>query len=46
LHTNLGEDRLYGENIAIREASETQSSMADAEADFAEEQAEKADRGL
>jgi hypothetical protein len=42
----LGEDRLYGENIAIREASETQSSMADAEADFAEEQAEKADRGI
>jgi hypothetical protein len=42
----LGEDRLYGENIAIREASETQSSMADAEADFAEEQAEKAERGL
>lgn len=42
----LGEDRLFGENIAIKEQLATQNAMTDAEADFAEEQMEKAERGL
>lgn len=42
----LGEDELYGENVAIEEQQETQSIMQDAEADNMENLAVSAEQGL
>jgi hypothetical protein len=42
----LGEEKLYGENIAVQEQMETQAAMTDAQVDFEEEQMEKVERGL
>ena len=42
----LGEQKLYGENIAIEEQKETQRSMQNAEADMMEEQMIQAEGGL
>lgn len=42
----LGEQKLYGENIAIQEQQETQRSMQNAEADMMEEQMIQAEGGL
>ena len=46
LAQELGEEKLYGENVAIREQMETQSAMQDAEVDFEEDQMVKMERGL
>lgn len=46
LAQELGEDALYGENIAIKEQRETQESVADESVNFEEEQLAKAERGL
>lgn len=42
----LGEDALYGENIAVKEQMETQNALTDAQVDMEEEQMEKAEMGL
>lgn len=46
LSEELGEAKIYSENIAITEATETQSAGADAEASFEEEQMIKAEMGV
>lgn len=42
----LGEDSLFGENIAVTEQAATQTAMMDAEADVQENLEEKAEKGL
>ena len=42
----LGEDALFGENIAVKEQASTQEAMADAEADYQQNLEEKADLGI
>lgn len=42
----LGEEKLYGENVAIQEQAATQNAISDAEADVEEELMVKAEKGL
>lgn len=46
LAEELGEEELYGANIAVEEQAETQSAAMDTEADMQEDLMEKAERGL
>jgi hypothetical protein len=46
LAEELGEYKLFGENIAIQEQLATQNAMADAEVDFEEEQQVKMEQGM
>lgn len=41
----LGEEKLYGENIAVKEQAETQMAAQDVEADMTEDMMVKAERG-
>jgi len=42
----LGEEKLYGENIAIKEQMETEMAAQDAQADIEEDMMDKAERGI
>lgn len=42
----LGEDSLFGENIAVKEQAQTQMALSDAEADVQEDLEDKAEKGL
>lgn len=46
LSYEVGEEELYGENIAVKEQAETQTEMQDAEADMLEKQQIAAEEGL
>ena len=46
LAEELGEDAIYGENIAVQEQKATQTALNDAEADMQEELMVAAEQGL